>query len=102
FIFPIIVNVLKHASESMKYFLFLFLFYFCLHPTCAQEFTGRVIEAESKIPLAGATIIEQGTGNGVVSDEDGNFSISLQKIPAILQISFLGYRNEMIRISFED
>jgi TonB-linked SusC/RagA family outer membrane protein len=42
-------------------------------------------------PIPGATIVEVGTTNGVVTDADGKFTISVQEKGAKLEFSFLGY-----------
>lgn len=42
-------------------------------------------------PIPGATIVERGTTNGVVTDADGKFTISVQGKGAKLEFSFLGY-----------
>jgi len=42
-------------------------------------------------PIPGATIVEGGTTNGVVTDADGKFTISVQEYGAKLEFSFLGY-----------
>ncbi|MCQ2258906.1 MAG: TonB-dependent receptor [Bacteroidaceae bacterium] len=39
----------------------------------------------------GATILEKGTSNGVVTDVDGNFSLKLTNPNATLVVSYLGY-----------
>ena len=41
--------------------------------------------------LPGATILEKGTTNGVQSNFDGNFNITVSKEDAILEISYLGF-----------
>src|SRR5690606_2886907 len=43
-------------------------------------------------PLPGASIVEQGTSNGVVSDFDGQFSLSPTKNQIVLEISYVGYK----------
>ena len=52
--------------------------------------TGKVVEAETNEPLPGATIVVKGTTNGVVSDMDGNFTISAV-VGSEVVISYLGY-----------
>ena len=51
------------------------------------EIKGRVITANDKLPLPGASIIEKGTMNGVVTDFNGEFSISITNKNATLVIS---------------
>ncbi|MEA1787093.1 TonB-dependent receptor [Arenibacter sp. GZD96] len=43
-------------------------------------------------PLPGANILEVGTTNGVQSDFDGNFSISVANSNAVLSVSFIGFK----------
>ena len=48
-------------------------------------------------PLPGANVIEQGTTNGVSTDFDGNFQISVQN-GASLEISYTGYISQVIEV----
>ena len=48
-------------------------------------------------PLAGASVVEQGTKNGVVTDQNGNFTISV-KPGATLEIACLGYETQLIPV----
>lgn len=52
--------------------------------------TGVVLDA-SGVPLPGASVVEQGTSNGVSTDFDGNYSIEVAE-GSILEISFIGYQ----------
>ena len=60
-----------------------------------RKVTGRVSDSEG--PLIGATVMEKGTANGVVTDIDGNFSIDVQS-GASLVISYVGYVTQEIRV----
>lgn len=51
--------------------------------------TGTITD-ESGEPIAGANIVEKGTTNGIMSDMDGNYSLTVPK-GAVLQISYIGY-----------
>ena len=62
--------------------------------------SGNVVDDQG-IPLPGATILEQGTTNGVSSDFDGNFSIEVSE-GAVLVISFVGYQTQEITVGSED
>ena len=57
---------------------------------------GKVTDAKGETVI-GASIMEKGTSNGVISDIDGNFNIKVTK-DAILQISFLGYATQEVTI----
>lgn len=56
--------------------------------------TGNIMDADSNDPLIGASIVEKGTSNGVISDIDGNFSIATQNESGVIVISFIGYLNQ--------
>ncbi len=49
-------------------------------------------------PLPGANVIEKGTSNGVQTDFDGNFSISVSDENAILLISYIGFSTQEISV----
>lgn len=62
-----------------------------------QIIVGTVTETGG-MPLPGANIIEKGTLNGVTADFDGNFSIQVANENAILQISYLGFETQEIKV----
>ncbi|MFS4416672.1 TonB-dependent receptor [Maribacter sp. 2307ULW6-5] len=61
------------------------------------QITGTVTD-ENGAPLPGANVIEKGTSNGVVTDFDGSYSITLRNVPAILAFSYVGYKTQEISV----
>ena len=61
---------------------------------------GKVVDSDTKEPLPGATILVQGTDDGVVTDFDGNFSIESATAGTTIVISYLGY--ETVEVSAKD
>ncbi len=59
---------------------------------------GVVFSEEDNFPLPGATILIEGTTNGVVTDLDGNFSIEVQN-DAVLLVSYVGFLNKRIPVA---
>ena len=59
---------------------------------------GRVLSAEDKEPLIGATVKIPGTSIGVVTDIDGNFSLEVPDKDKTLVIEFLGMRTLTAKI----
>ena len=53
--------------------------------------TGVVKDSAGE-PIIGAAVVVKGTTNGVVTDFDGNFSLSNVKKGDIIQVSFVGYQ----------
>ena len=58
--------------------------------------TGKIVD-ENGEPLPGTTIQEKGTTNGIISDVDGNFSLSVPS-DATLIVSFIGYKSIEISV----
>lgn len=56
---------------------------------------GKVIDHLSE-PLIGATLMEVGTNNGVVTDFNGEFSISVSSSNAQLKVSYIGYETATV------
>jgi len=59
--------------------------------------TGKIID-ENGVSLPGATVQQKGTTNGVITDIDGNFSISVPS-DATLMLSFVGYANTEVAVN---
>lgn len=57
---------------------------------------GKVSDANGE-SVIGANVKEKGTANGVVTDLDGNFSLSVAP-GAVLAISYIGYRPQEVRV----
>ena len=60
-----------------------------------KKVTGTVSDAQG--PVIGASVVEKGTSNGVVTDFDGNFTLNVQP-GATLVISYIGYTTQEISI----
>lgn len=72
----------------------LFLFCFLIFGSVsAQQITGQVKDADTQLPIPGATVQIKNTEQGTVTDMDGNFSISGS---GTLEISYLGYKTESV------
>lgn len=64
--------------------------------TYAQDrsVSGKVSDPSGE-PIPGATVVEKGTQNGVITDMDGNFRITIGD-NATLVVSFVGYSNKEV------
>jgi hypothetical protein len=64
---------------------------------------GQIIEAGSKLPIPGATVVEQDaenrTVNGVITDIDGNFALRIKNPNHKLFISSIGFNSKSIPIN---
>ena len=65
--------------------------------TQALVVQGTVTD-DKGVPLPGANIIEKGTTNGTITDENGHYSLEVSGPNAVLEISFLGYATQEINV----
>lgn len=88
----------------MKIYTYLWvMFLFMTFSVGAQEdlVSGKVIDANTNLPLPGANVIVKNTTRGTLTDFDGNFSI--EAAPGeILVISFLGYLPEEVLLQGQE
>lgn len=61
-----------------------------------MSISGRVVDEKGN-PIPGATVLVQGTTQGVASDADGRYTISARAEDA-LRVSFIGYKTEVVAI----
>ena len=65
----------------------------------AQETTiTGVVSSEEEGPLPGVNVIIQGSGQGTVTDIEGNYSIQVSGTDAVLVYSSIGYKTEAITV----
>lgn len=70
---------MKNGTTSVMFiFMLLFTLFLSVSVTYAQAGTikGTIIDASTKEPLIGATVLLVGTSNGAATDLDGNYTIS--------------------------
>ena len=65
----------------------------------AQRVTvkGRVMDAQGA-PLIGATVVVSGTSNGVSTDMNGAYSITVPSPESILEFEYLGFATQKIKV----
>ena len=96
--------------RNCKYALFCGILFLCLLGSISQIKAAKpdhsVIEQkDNKVtgtvrddlgPIVGASVVEKGTTNGVMTDSDGKFSLNVQP-GAILVISYIGYKTQEVK-----
>jgi TonB-linked SusC/RagA family outer membrane protein len=89
----------RNSRKNIRYGIqfFIFCLFFTSISVFAQttEITGTVTSDKGEI-LPGVTVMQKGTTNGVVTDFDGNYSISLQSGSNVLVYSFVGFVTQEI------
>src|SRR6476620_6414304 len=64
--------------------------------------TGRVVNAENKQPLAGASVFAENTTIGTATDGAGNFKLYLPNGGYTLVVTFTGFNTDSRRINTSD
>lgn len=63
--------------------------------------SGTVTD-ENGVKMAGVSVLEKNTSNGTISDNNGNYSISVLNENSILTYSFIGYSSQEVGIGKKD
>lgn len=63
----------------------------------SRKVSGVVLDTNNQ-PLVGATILQKGTSNGVITNLEGRFTIDLNGNAPVLEISYLGYVTETVKV----
>ena len=69
-----------------------------MHQVRTKIQVSGVVTDKAGEPLLGATILEKASGNGTVTDMDGNFSLAIPA-DATLEISYIGYKPQQIVVN---
>lgn len=61
--------------------------------------SGTVVDAANNEPLIGATVMPIGGGQGVATDVDGNFSLSVPANVKTAKVSYVGYKEQIVTLA---
>lgn len=91
------LNFIDYVGGGRKCIGMLMLLCFLCHSALAQnQVTGTVSDATGQ-SIPGATVMEKGTRNGMVTDADGKFKLTVQD-GATLVFSFVGYTTKEVAV----
>ncbi|MDR1723561.1 MAG: TonB-dependent receptor [Tannerella sp.] len=62
-----------------------------------KNVTGTVVDSNGE-PLIGANVVEKNSQNGVITDVDGTFSLNVAGSASVLQISYIGYVMQDVKV----
>ncbi|GHT31579.1 SusC/RagA family TonB-linked outer membrane protein [Bacteroidia bacterium] len=79
-------------------FTALLLFIFATAAVNAVTVEGVVLDKKTKEPVVGANIVSGDRKAGTAADLDGKFSITLKALPAVLNVTYAGYKEESLDI----
>lgn len=58
-----------------------------------------IVRDSAKEPIIGASVVALNTTNGVITDLDGRFLLEVEKLPLKVQISYVGYKSQIVTIA---
>lgn len=67
-----------------------------VHQDATVKITGKVVDVSGE-PIIGASVVEKGTTNGIVTDIDGNFTLTMNSPKSELIISYIGYQTQTVK-----
>jgi len=95
-------NSKSHIFGKQSFKTLLLMMLFCVMTAFSahaqqRTVTGVVVD-DQQLPLPGASVIVQGTSNGVVTDVDGKFQIKAASSDKLL-VSYIGFSTEIVPAS---
>ncbi|MFC4220662.1 SusC/RagA family TonB-linked outer membrane protein [Flagellimonas marina] len=97
-----LANLFKNSGLGLgslkKQIILPILYVLFLQSAFAQERITGTITDDQGVPVAGASVVENGTTNGTVSDFDGNYQITTTGPSAVLTFSYLGFKAQEITV----
>lgn len=89
------IHPTKHAARML---LFVLSLLFSATSWAQVKVSGVVSDAGNE-PIIGASVLEEGTTNGTVTDFDGKFSLQVASPKATLLISYVGMKPETVALN---
>ena len=91
---------MKKIKQTLKIigFIFSFLLWLPIHAQ-NKEVTGKVTSSDDSLGLPGVNVVEKGTSNGVVTDFEGDYSITVANNNAILVFTYVGFSPQEISVN---
>lgn len=71
----------------------------CTSNLYAQTIRGKVVDKSTKEPLFSASVSEEGTANGMITDFAGEFSLTVSKLPVTLVVKYIGYADQKVQVT---
>ena len=91
--------VIMNFKENCKRLLLFSLFLLFVSGVSAQiQVTGVGIDEVDESPLIGVTVMEVGTQKGVITDMDGNYSITVKDENSRLSFTYIGKEAKTVRV----
>lgn len=94
----IFLKMSNTLSNERTFIVFLFAMFISFELSAQSLEVRGVVKDTSGETIIGASVLEKGTTNGVITDFDGQFVLSVSSQNAVLQISYVGYKTEEVSV----
>ena len=68
----------------------------------AQKAVTGTVKDKSGEPLIGVSVMIDGTSQGTVTDFDGNFRVPNVSANTVLNVSYIGYKAQKVKVGNQD
>ena len=86
-------------TQLLKFTLIVALGLFSMVSFSQGVIKGKIVDAETNEFLIGATVVQEGTTNGTITDVNGEFTLSLIDGTQGISISFVGYTTKKMGVN---
>lgn len=85
-------------SHMKYYFNKLLICFFLLisSTTMASTINGSIRDSKTKVSIPFANVLIKNTTNGIMSNNEGSFSLNVEKFPCTLIVKFIGYKTKEV------
>ena len=86
-------------NKSFKLFILFILILLQSGYLAAQQdktISGKITDSKTREPIIGAVVTVKGTTIGVATNEKGQFSLKIKKLPSVLVVSNIGYESQRV------
>lgn len=94
--FASVIKLIYRMKKTILITVAFFLCFICDVAGQTIKVNGNVTSQSDGQPLPGAAVLETGTGNGTVTDFDGNFSFEVKE-GSTITVSFVGFENQVLQ-----
>lgn len=88
--------MLKHELRQLTMLLIMVLVAATAHAQ-GIKVSGTIVDEQSGEPLTGVTVMQKGTNNGVISDLDGKYAITVPT-KSTLTFSYMGFSKKEVAV----
>lgn len=87
---------------QIRFFILSILLFSSSFAFSQATISGHVVDADTKLPLEGASVFAQNTTRGVITDKEGTYRLYLNKGGYELIVSYTGYENKTLNVEAKE